>query len=351
MTFPQSPAFQFYPAAYSPSGLLVALSNGTAFRPAWTDARLSYDYDPVRLTLTVPPVGAPVFGLLNARYTGPAVTRIAFRYRLGGRSANASVALTVVDVRNVTLAGPGPDAVLYRLYCSGSFQSAAFRLSAYVDGVGSLQVPAARFNLSLTRPGVAAVRGAAVVGVSQGSTDVVASWWGFTAVYRNLTVLNASVTYVDAYSPPYTFTGPSGQILPLSLSLGQLTPGAPGAEPGQPVLLPSPGFVTVLPPPSVRLTAAGDALYSVSNSPGAEFVTFLVTTCGASAQSYQAPVLVNLAPGPYDVDLGAEGPVLALDSGPDSGAHHMPYTCYVHGAAVGSHILFFTGHPSRCGGA
>jgi hypothetical protein len=326
VTFPQSPAFQFYPAAYTPSSFVVGLSNGTILRPGWTDARLTYSYDPTKLMLTFPSRRPATFTVLSARYTGPFLARITVSFKLNGMQTNASVVLTIVDVRNVTLSGPGPDAVLYRLYCSSAFQSVAFRLSAFIDTIGDVQIPSTSFNLTSTRPDVASTSGATAVGLAQGVTDVIATWWGFKATYRNLTVLNASVTYVDAYSPPYIFVGSAGQILPLSLSLGQLLPGAPGAMPSQPVLLPSPGFVAVLPPPSVRLTPSGDALYSVSNSPGLEFVTFQISTCGADKLAYQASVLVNLAPGPYDVDIGADGAQLALVAGIIP-APHPPAAC------------------------
>ena len=321
VTFPQSPAFQFYPTAYSPARASVTLSNGSAFAPAWPD--LTYAYD--RSLLSLARGSPPVFSVLNTRYTGTLVTAIFVVYARSGRAVNASVALTIVDVRNITLYAAFPDtsppgAPLYRVHCSDAFQSVAFTASAYIETIGSMPIPAKALLLSLTNPAVAAVRGASVTGVAQGATDVLASWWGYTDVYANLTVSNASVVFVGAYSPPYTFTGEAGQILPLALTLSLLVPGAQAASDPGPYPLPAPGLVALSVPPSARLTLANDALYSVSNSLGPEFVSFTVTPCEGLAPAYQAPLLVNLAPGPYDMDLGAEGPVLALQQDPESGA-------------------------------
>ena len=319
LTFPQSPALQFYPIAWSPVNVTVTLTNGTVLTPGWADPGLSCLYDASLLTLTRQgPARLPLLSVQNAHYSGVVTTHVYLVFALSGYRANASLSLTVVDAVNISLAVRFPDplaewAPLYRVHCSPEFQSAVFSAQTYIETVGYVPVPSGALYLSLTHPRFATVSGTTVTGLAAGSTGVVASWWGFTAVYPNITVLNASVVFVDAYSPPYTFTGQAGQTLPLILYLSQLAPDSPNATLGLPYPLPAQNLVALGLPPSVRLSHTGASLYSVSNSAAQEYVSFAVSACEGSAPAYRAPLLVNLAPGPYDLDIGADGDALALD--------------------------------------
>ena len=324
LTFPQSPALQFFPTAWSPVNVTVTLTNGTVLAPGWADQRLSYAYDASLLALTRQGTDRlPLLSVLSANYRGVVTTHVSLVFTMYGYSANASLSLTIVDAVNISLGVRFPDpqadwAPLYRLHCSSEFQSAVFSAKTYIEAVGYVPVPSGSLYLSLTHAQFAAVSGVTVTGLAPGATDVVASWWGFTAVYQNITVLNASVVFVDAYSPPYAFTGTAGQTLPLSLYLSQLAPDSPNATGLLPFALPAPALITLSMPPSVRLSNSNDALYSVSNSAAQEYVSFIITACEGSAPGYRAPLLVNLAPGPYDLDIGADGDALAL--GLNSGA-------------------------------
>jgi len=52
----------------------------------------------------------------------------------------------------------------------------------------------------------------------------------------------------------------------------------------------------------------------VANSLRDEALTFAFARCGGPELTLTARVLVNLAPAPYDLDVGREGPVLALST-------------------------------------
>ena len=77
--------------------------------------------------------------------------------------------------------------------------------------------------------------------------------------------------------------------------------------------LPNPLVVTVVAPPSVLLV--NGTLLSVANSVAQKSVLFAVASCDGYAPSFEAPLVVNLAPAAYDIDIGLEGPQLALGTG------------------------------------
>ena len=328
VTFAASPASLVLPTRYSLTSLTLVLANGTAIQPNWDDPRLAYAYDTQRLALIT--LAPPTFAVLPAPYTRPLQLALTLQYA-GGTGANASsvraaVTITLVDVSNVTLIPtlPNPRPYLYRLHCTQAFQTASFSLTAYVDGVGDLLARPADVYVSPAAPRVATGRGNLLIPLAPGSTDVVVTWWGYTRVYPNLTVLNESVAFASAYSPPYIFTGQRGETLPLQLTVSEIIPGTSAPTPPQPLLLPNPALVLVSPPASVALANTSDALVSVANTLEDEFVAFIFTGCAGATLSFYAPVLVNLAPGPYDLDLGLEGPVLALQPDPASGIQSLP---------------------------
>jgi hypothetical protein len=327
LTFPASPASLVLPTAYSPTSLALVLANGTALAPAWDDPRLTYAYDASRLARSTG--SPPTFEVLPSPYTQPVQTDITLLYTGTGPNATAVrglLRLTLVDVRNVTLVPslPNPAPTLYRLHCTGDFQTASFGVAAYLDGVGDLVARPSDVYVSPTASRVAAGRGNLLVPLSPGATDVVVTWWGYTRVYRNLTVLNESVAFASAYSPAYVFTGEAGQAIPLQLTVREIVPGSDEPTRPQPLLLPNPQLVRVSVPPSVALSNASDALVSVGNTLQDEFVAFIFTGCAGASLSFYAPVLVNLAPGPCDLDIGLEGPVLALQPEADSGVQPHP---------------------------
>jgi hypothetical protein len=178
--------------------------------------------------------------------------------------------------------------------------------------------------LSPSQPRVAASRGNLLVPLAPGATDVAVSWWGYTRTLLGLQVLNTSVAFVSAYSPGYVFTGPAGEALPLQLSVSQLVPGQDAPTAPQPLLLPNPNLVTVVLPQSVRLANTSDAIVSVANSVRYEAVEFVFSVCAGERLSITAALLVNLAPDPYDLDVGLKGSVLALQpEDPGAFTHHV----------------------------
>ena len=98
-----------------------------------------------------------------------------------------------------------------------------FDAEAYIFPVGYAPIDSG-LSLALSNGRVANLSGTTVIGVAPGSTDVLAFWAGFQAVYRNLTVVATSVVFVSASGPDYFFTGPVGQALPLALNLVQREP-------------------------------------------------------------------------------------------------------------------------------
>ena len=352
VTFPASPARRFLPTAYAPTRVSVLLANGTALAQPWAD--LAYTYDTQLLDLARPASGPPSFALRSAPYSGPIVTRIVVRYAgapdgAGNASVAATITLTVVDVRNVTLLPdlPNPTPVLYRLYCTAAFQTAAFLVRAYVDEVGPLLASPSEIFLAPSDPRVATSRANVLVPLAAGATDVVVTWWGYTRVYPNLTVLNESIAFAFAHSPAYVFTGAAGETLALQLSVSELVPGAGQPTPPQPLLLPNPSLVTVTAPACVALANTGDAIISAANTLQDEFVAFTFQGCAGASLTLYAPVIVNLSPGPYDLDLGLEGPVLALEP-EDSGIHPsiMSTACNRH-ASHNTHLAR-QGHGRGC---
>ena len=322
VTAPNSPARRYIATAYTLANVTVRLSDNRTLAPAWNDSGLAYLYDTRRLALAArPPDAAPTFGVVWAPYAAPVATDLRVLYTRGRVALEARIGLTIVDVRNVTLVPdlPNPAPVLYRLHCTSAFQTASFGVRAYIDAVGYIAGLASEIFLAPTRPRVATARGNLLVPLAPGATDVAVSWWGFTRAFANLTVLNDSVAFVSAHSPDYVFTGQAGEALPLQLSVSELVPGQDAPTAPQPLLLPNPDLVTVVLPPSVRLANASDAIVAVANSLQAEAVAFVFSSCAGERLSITAALLVNLAPGPYDLDVGLEGPVLALQP-QDSGA-------------------------------
>ena len=315
VTAPNSPARRYIATVYTLANVTIRLSDNSTLAPAWDDPGLAYLYDTRRLALSArPPAAAPTFGVVWAPYAAPVATELRVLYTRGRVTLEARIGLTIVDVRNVTLVPdlPNPDPVLYRLHCTSAFQTASFGVRAYIDAVGYIAGLPSEIFLAPTRPRVAASRGNLLVPLAPGATDVAVAWWGFTRAFLNLTVLNDSVAFVSAHSPAYVFTGAAGEALPLRLSVSELVPGQDAPTAPQPLLLPNPDLVSVVLPPSVRLANTSDAIVSVANSLGDEAVAFVFSACAGERLSITAGLLVNLAPGPYDLDLGLEGPVLAL---------------------------------------
>ena len=315
VTPPNSPARRYIATAYTLGNVTVVLADNSTLAPAWNESGLAYAYDVKRLALATRPAGRPPsFSVVWGPYAAPILTTLRVLYTRGRITLEASVALTIVDVRNVTLVPdlPNPAPVLYRLHCTGAFQTASFGIRAYIDAVGYIAGLPSEVFLAPTRPALATSRGNLLVPLAPGTIDVAVTWWGYTRTLANLTVLNESVAFVSAFSPAYVFTGPAGEALPLQLSVSELVPGQDTPTAPQPLLLPNPDLVTVVLPPSVRLANASDALVSAGNSLQDEAVTFLFSSCAGERLTIRAPLLVNLAPAPYDLDIGLEGPVLAL---------------------------------------
>ena len=317
VTPPNSPARRYIATVYTLANVTILLSDNTTRPPAWNDTGLAYLYDIKRLALTArPPDRPPSFSVVWAPYDAPVDTALWVRYTRGQVALEARVGLTIVDVRNVTLVpdlpNPDPDPVLYRLYCTSAFQTASFGIRAFIDAVGYIAGLPSEIFLSPSDPRVATSRGSLLVPLAPGSTDVAVSWWGYTRTLANLTVLNTSVAFVSAFSPGYVFTGIAGEALPLQLSVSQLVPGRDAPTAPRPLLLPNPDLVTVVLPPSVRLANTSDAIVSVANSVRDEAVAFVFSACAGERLSITAALLVNLAPGPYDLDIGLQGAVLAL---------------------------------------
>ena len=311
VTFPSSPATAFYGTSFQPQTPDVEYDYGPAMEVSWST--ITFLYDATILALTSNATYAPTFAVLNPLFSRYAdTTRVTLIYR---DLFNGTLTVTIADAKNFTLLPQFDDfslaGQLFRLHCTQEFQSVVFDAEAYIFPVGYAPIDSG-LSLALSNGRVANLSGTTVIGVAPGSTDVLAFWAGFQAVYRNLTVVASSVVFVSASGPDYFFTGPVGQALPLALNLVQREPdGTLTAVDDFP--LPNPLLVTIVAPPSVQLI--GGALVSVANSVSQESVYFGVAACDGHAPSYEAALLVNLAPDAYDIDVGAQGPGLALQPG------------------------------------
>ena len=292
VTFPSSPATAFYGTSFQPQTPDVIYNYGPAMEVSWST--ITFFYDTTILALTTNATYAPTFAVLNPLFSRYAdTTSVTLIYR---GLFNGSFVVTIADARNFTLFPQFNDfslaGQLFRLHCTQEFQSVVFDAEAYIFPVGYAPIDSG-LSLALSNGRVANLSGTTVIGVAPGSTDVLAFWAGFQAVYRNLTVVASSVVFVSASGPDYFFTGPVGQALPLALNLIQREPdGTLTAVDDFP--LPNPLLVTIVAPPSVQLIDG--ALVSVANSVNQESVYFEVAACDGHAPSYEAALVVNLAP-------------------------------------------------------
>jgi len=310
VTFPSSPATAFYGTSFQPQTPDVEYDYGPAVEVAWST--ITWVYDATILVLTNATY-APTFAVLNpvtSRYAD--ITRVTLSYR---GLFNGTLTVTIADAKNFTLLPQFDDfslaGQLFRMHCTQEFQSVAFDAEAYIFPVGYAPIDSG-LSLTLTNGHVASLSGTTVIGVAPGSTDVLAFWAGFQAVYRNLTVVASSVVFVAASGPDYFFTGAVGQALPLTLNLVQREPDGTLTDVFA-FPLPNPLIVTVVAPPSVSLV--NGTLVSRANSVAVESVLFSVSSCDGYAPSFEAALVVNLAPAAYDIDLGVEGAQLALVAG------------------------------------
>ena len=232
----------------------------------------------------------------------PGVTKIILSYQ----RVNATLRITVADALNITIT-PESSTTLYRLHCTPLFESVAFRAEAYIVPVGFFPVAA---TFSLSHPGVASLSGSIVTGQVPGQTDVMAAWWGLTATYAGVTILNTSLVFSALYSPDYALTGETGTGQEIELYLIQ---SGTNLTLNYTDFLPAPEFIAILPPPTVVLR--GDVLIAVSNSLQVDTVLFQMVRCQNVAPACTAKVIVNLAPAAFDVDLGEDGAALALHPG------------------------------------
>ena len=293
VTFPGSPADQFFPQTFAVASVAVGLANGSVIVPPYSS--ISFTYNPQWFSLSF-----PVFSVLNG--VSPGVTKIILSYQ----RVNATLHITVADALNITIT-PESSTTLYRLHCTPLFESVAFRAEAYIVPVGFFPVAA---TFSLSHPGVASLSGSIVTGQVPGQTDVMAAWWGLTATYAGVTILNTSLVFSALYSPDYALTGEAGTGQEIELYLIQR---GTNLTINYTDFLPSPEFIAISTPPTVVLR--GDLLIAVANSLQVDTIYFQMAQCQNVAPACTAKVLVNLAPAAFDVDLGETGPNLALHPG------------------------------------
>ena len=208
--------------SFQPQTPDVEYNYGPPMEVSWST--ITFVYDATILTLTNATY-APTFAVLNpisSRYAD--TTRVTLSYR---GFLNGTLLISIADAKNFTLTPLFDDfslvSQLFRLHCTQEFQSVVFDAEAYIFPVGYAPIDSG-LSLALSNGRVANLSGTTVIGVAPGSTDVLAFWAGFQAVYRNLTVVASSVVFVSASGPDYFFTGPVGQALPLALNLIQREP-------------------------------------------------------------------------------------------------------------------------------
>ena len=305
VTFPGSPADQFFPQTFAVASVAVGLANGSVIVPPYSNILFTYNPHWFSMLSTQ---GSPVFNVLDG--ISPGVTKIILSYQ----RVNATLRITVADALNITIT-PESSTTLYRLHCTPLFESVAFRAEAYIVPVGFFPVAA---TFSLSHPGVASLSGSIVTGQVPGQTDVMAAWWGLTATYAGVTILNTSLVFSALYSPDYALTGEAGTGQEIELYLIQ---SGTNLTLNYTDFLPAPEFIAISTPPTVVLR--GDVLIAVSNtrvsdagdSLQVDTVLFQMVRCQNVAPACTAKVIVNLAPAAFDVDLGEDGAALALHPG------------------------------------
>ena len=208
VTFPSSPATAFYGTLFQPQTPYVIYNYGPAIEVSWST--ITFFYDATILTLTNATY-VPTFAVLN-----PLSSRYAYTTRDVARHPVLTRPLQRLPRRNhrrrQELHALPP---IRRLLPRRPALPAALHLGVPVGRVrrGGLYLPGglrAHRLRSVARAHQRARRGLSgktITGVAPGSTDVLAFWAGFQAVYRNLTEVASSVMCVAASGPDYFFTG------------------------------------------------------------------------------------------------------------------------------------------------
>ena len=303
MTFASSAARQFFPFKFQTSDIVVGMANGSGIFPNWRDYRIYWTFDTNLLSWTLPPDGSAVtWTALSVVYNAPINTKISVFFTQFGFTVNGSVSVTIVDVRNLSVSlSANP---LHRIHCSPVFERAQVNVTAYIDLYGYITIDYG-WTASIATSYIAHVEWPFVVPDAPGTTDITVVWWGYTGKYRDLLILDNSTVYTSIFSPDYQLTGVIGQSVPLNVTVFPVNP-----------LLDFWSILGILVPPSIQIDSAHN-LISIANSIEEEKIVFTLLQCNnQSSISFNASLLVNLAPASYDVDLGKlNGLALQASSG------------------------------------